>query len=156
MTSDSEVSDQGLAPLASIEDAVMWEMRMCHLLYEQSITQFLPRGVTLQQYMVLQHLAQGTASVGLLADLFGVRQPTMSVLLSRLQQKGLVRRRSGQVDGRLHFFTISASGRSLLRKLVKPMRRFTNAFQKELEVELATSLLTDLRLLRTRLARVIV
>ncbi len=154
MSSYSEVLEQGFAPHASIEDAVMWEMRMCHLLYEQSITRFLPRGVTLQQYMVLQHLARGMASVGLLADLFGVRQPTMSVLLSRLHQKGLVRQRSGQVDGRQHFFTISPTGRSLLRKLEKPMRRFTNAFHKELEVELATSLLKDLRLLRTRLARV--
>jgi DNA-binding MarR family transcriptional regulator len=154
MASYEEGVEQGSAPHATNEAAVMWEMRMCHLLYEQAMARFLPRGVTLQQYMVLRHLAGGTASVGLLADLFGVRQPTMSVLLARLHQKGLVKRRPGQVDGRHHFFMISATGRSLLRKLEKPMQRFTNAFHKELEAELAVNLLNDLRLLRTRLARV--
>ena len=156
MPPESRLVEEVPAPHASVESALMWEMRMCHLLHEQSIARLLPRGVTLQQYMVLQHLSGGMASVGLLADLFGVRQPTMSVLLSRLRQKGLVRAQSGHSDGRHHFFSISTAGRNLLKKLDKPMQRFVTALNKELEADLANTLLRDLRLLRARLGRVFI
>lgn len=69
------------------------------------------------QILVLQRLAEApTLSVNELADRTFTHQSTVSVVVARLVDRGLVRRNRGDDDARRVDLTISAAGRALLER----------------------------------------
>src|SRR3989475_9304791 len=59
---------------------------------------------------------RGPIAMGALADAEQVRAPTMTRLVTSLEQAGLVRRVSDRADGRVQLVEATAAGRRLLNK----------------------------------------
>jgi DNA-binding MarR family transcriptional regulator len=80
-------------------------------------------GITSAQRFVLEQLADGPlASVNALAARTHTRQATVSVVLSRLESRGLVRRDRDPRDRRRAMVTLTPSGRRLLRRSEVPVQ----------------------------------
>src|SRR6476620_4898503 len=74
-------------------------------------------GVTGAQLFVLQMLSrQPEVSVNALAELTRTHQSTVSVVVSKLVERGLVRRDSSAADARRLVLSLTAEGRALLRR----------------------------------------
>ena len=74
-------------------------------------------GISGAQLFVLHQLAAGEAlSVGTLAERTFTHQSSVSVVVSRLAKRGLVRRRQGADDARRTDVTLTARGRTLLAR----------------------------------------
>jgi DNA-binding MarR family transcriptional regulator len=73
-------------------------------------------GVSGAQLFVLQQLAEaGTCSIGELAGRTLTHQSSVSVVVGRLIERGLVRRQASQVDGRRAEVSLTPAGLELLR-----------------------------------------
>jgi len=75
-------------------------------------------GLTGMQFGVLKHLAAGAARTA--ADLCRFMQydaGSMTRMLDRLEEKGLVRRERGRADRRVVFLSVTAAGRAQLPRL---------------------------------------
>jgi len=66
---------------------------------------------------VLSTLSDGPRRVTELADLEGLAQPTITVLVGKMESAGLVRRERDQSDGRAVLVTITEAGRVALERL---------------------------------------
>lgn len=76
-----------------------------------------PLGLTHPQYLVMLALWQhGPVSVRTLADLLYLDPPTLSPLLKRLEQAGLLERRRDPADDRQLAVTLTEEGTALRRK----------------------------------------
>lgn len=74
-------------------------------------------GISGAQLFVLQQLADaGPCSIGELAERTLTHQSSVSVVVSRLIERGLVTRRASEEDGRRAEVTLSPKGRTLWRK----------------------------------------
>ncbi|MDY7227831.1 MarR family winged helix-turn-helix transcriptional regulator [Hyalangium rubrum] len=74
-------------------------------------------GISGAQLFVLQQLADaGACSIGELAERTLTHQSSVSVVVSRLIERGLVRRRASASDGRRAEVRLSPAGRALLRR----------------------------------------
>ena len=89
-------------------------------------------GISGAQLFVLQQLAAGEAlSVGALAERTFTHQSSVSVVVSRLAKRGLVRRRSGADDARRTDVTLTARGRGLLDRAPEvPQQRLIASLQR--------------------------
>jgi MarR family transcriptional regulator, multiple antibiotic resistance protein MarR len=77
-----------------------------------------PFGLNAMQYAVLKHLADGNARTA--ADLcrhMYYDTGSMTRILDRLEEKGLLRRERGQDDRRVVFLRVAAAGRAQLPRL---------------------------------------
>jgi DNA-binding MarR family transcriptional regulator len=71
--------------------------------------------VTLQQFQYLQAVRRGpSATIGSLSAYFGVRSPTATVLVARLEEKGLVKRSPDPQDGRSNRLVLTPRAQRLL------------------------------------------
>jgi DNA-binding MarR family transcriptional regulator len=78
-------------------------------------------GVTNAQLFLLQEIRAGRhLSVNDLAALAMTTQSTVSIVLSRLERKGLVKRARSPVDRRSVVLQLTAAGKRLLRRAPKP------------------------------------
>jgi DNA-binding MarR family transcriptional regulator len=66
---------------------------------------------------VLVTLGEGPETVGRLAEIEGVAQPTMTRMVGRLEAEGLVERRRGAPDGRLVVVGLTVAGEAELTSL---------------------------------------
>lgn len=74
-------------------------------------------GISGAQLFVLQQLADaGTCSIGELAERTLTHQSSVSVVVSRLIERGLVSRRASETDGRRAEVALTPAGRTLLRR----------------------------------------
>ncbi len=74
-------------------------------------------GISGAQLFVLQQLADaGACSIGELADRTLTHQSSVSVVVSRLIERGFVSRRASEADGRRAEVTLTAAGRTRLRR----------------------------------------
>ncbi len=74
-------------------------------------------GISGAQLFVLQQLADaGTCSIGELAERTLTHQSSVSVVVSRLIERGLVSRRASEKDGRRAEVALTPAGRTLLRR----------------------------------------
>lgn len=74
-------------------------------------------GISGAQLFVLQQLADaGLCSIGELADRTLTHQSSVSVVVSRLMERGLVSRRVSEADGRRVQISLTPAGRTLLRR----------------------------------------
>lgn len=78
------------------------------------------RGLAVMEWRVLASLADGDGvPVGELADLVLAKQPTVTRLIDRMSEAGLVRRGRSVGDGRRRLVYITASGRRRVAPLLK-------------------------------------
>jgi DNA-binding MarR family transcriptional regulator len=63
---------------------------------------------------LLRTVSEGPRRITELADLEGLAQPTMTILIKRLEQQGLVKRERRSEDGRVVLVDITQSGRAAL------------------------------------------
>ncbi|MBV8952410.1 MAG: MarR family transcriptional regulator [Actinobacteria bacterium] len=111
---DLEVIERALAELmrlASSRRVHDSRMRAVGLMLSRTETRFLAR---------IDEL--GPRSVTALADELDVSQPTASRALRRLEDLGLVQRRSDEADGRVAIYDVSARGRRERERLQDLMR----------------------------------
>ena len=75
-------------------------------------------GLTGVQYAVLKHLADGTALTAVdLSRILHYDTGSMTRMLDRLEEKGLLRRERGKEDRRVVYLRITSAARALLPKL---------------------------------------
>jgi len=88
-------------------------------------------GLTVPQAVVLQAIrALGEVTTGRLADAVDLSQATLTVILDRLEQRGLIERYRSATDRRVVHARLTAAGRALLRHAPPLLdQRFTNAFR---------------------------
>ena len=78
-------------------------------------------GITNAQLFVLQQLdADGELSINDIAARAMTRQSAVSIIVSRLEHRGLVRRTRSSADGRRMIVSLSAAGRRLARSGPEP------------------------------------
>lgn len=65
---------------------------------------------------ILRTLTDGPRRITELADLEGVAQPTMTVLVKRLEERGWVQRGRDAADGRVALISLTADGRTTLER----------------------------------------
>jgi len=79
--------------------------------------------------------------VGEVARRLGVTLPTVTAVMDKLVERGLVRRDEDPMDRRQHVCRLTAKGKALVHRLMAGRRAFTNALLEQLdEAELAAFL----------------
>ncbi len=102
-------------PVNASEQALIALRRIVKAVDSQSRMLARDTNLTPSQLAVLKELAEtGGAQPGDLARSAGLKQATISILLDRLQERGLVRRARGNTDRRTVFVQITPAGRETL------------------------------------------
>jgi DNA-binding MarR family transcriptional regulator len=84
----------------------------------------LPKGIGVPNWRVLAVLSNGKSlTIGALARMVLVKQPTLTKVVDRLEIEGLVERRGGTVDRREVLVTITPAGRARVKPLVEDAAR---------------------------------
>lgn len=84
-----------------------------------------------QIYVLHQLAAESPLSVNDLAERTATDQSTVSVVVSKLEEKGLVERRRSRLDGRRAELSLSRKGRSVASRLPLPFQAsFLDALEK--------------------------
>lgn len=93
-----------------------------------------PLGLTYPQYLVMMALwEKDTATVKTLGEMLGLDSGTLSPLLKRLEQAGLITRKRGTVDERQVMIALTPEGTDLKRQAVNVMRSIGEATGCSLE-----------------------
>jgi DNA-binding MarR family transcriptional regulator len=103
-------------------------------------------GVSTSEWRVLAVLREfGPLSVGLLTRSTLLPQPTTTHAVSRLEQDGLVRRRSDGRDGRIRIVALTPSGKRRAAQLTKVAEAESRATLSAAGIDSHEQLVTDLR-----------
>ena len=87
-----------------------------------------PLGLTYPQYLVLMALwEKETATVKVLGEMLGLDSGTLSPLLKRLEQAGLITRKRGTVDERQVMIALTPDGAEMKTKAAEVMRAIGEA-----------------------------
>jgi DNA-binding MarR family transcriptional regulator len=84
---------------------------------------------------LLRTVSEGPRRITELADLEGLAQPTMTILIKRLEQHGLVKRERRSADGRIVLVDITQSGRIALEDYRQQMSEAIGAYLAEISDE---------------------
>jgi DNA-binding MarR family transcriptional regulator len=90
--------------------------RRAAVLVRLLVKQVRSRGVSRTEMEVLSILREGPRRVTELTELEGVAQPTMTLLIQRLQEKGWVEREGLPDDGRVVMISITEAGSAAQEK----------------------------------------
>jgi DNA-binding MarR family transcriptional regulator len=85
--------------------------------------------------------------VGEVARGLGVTLPTVTAVMDKLVERGLVRRDEDPVDRRQHVCRLTAEGKALLHRLMAGRRTFTNALLEYLDEEELAAFLRGMQVL---------
>jgi len=108
-------------------------------------------GLSVLEWRVLASLASGNSlSVGELSDTVLAQQPTLTKLLGRMEQQGLVHRRTGIRDRRQTTVTITPQG----QQVVMPLLERARAHEARVLAEIGAAQGQQLKLLLRRLVDV--
>ena len=131
--------------MEKIEDCLSFYLGKAYQRVTQSAKQRLaPFGVTPVQYAVLKVLwEQDDQSGAELGERLVLDSATMTGLLDRLEQAGLIERRSHATDRRVNKVVLTARGRDLQTPLDREMDQMNQDFLGEFPPEVA-KLLRDL------------
>jgi DNA-binding MarR family transcriptional regulator len=99
------------------------------LLVRLLVKQVHNRQISRTDIEALSTLAQGPRRITELAELEGLAQPTMTLLVKRLQTSGWVTRAAHEHDGRVVLVTITAAGREVFEAF---RLRFIDALRNDL------------------------
>jgi DNA-binding MarR family transcriptional regulator len=86
------------------------------LLVRLLVKQVHSREISRTEVQVLSTLREGPRRITELTELEGVAQPTMTLLVKRLEEKGWVQREGLPEDGRVVMVSITAAGSAAQRK----------------------------------------
>lgn len=81
--------------------------------------------VTVEQFHILRHIRQGSASVSELAKQKRISRPAASQIVETLVQRGLIRRQVNPQDRRQVFLVLTDSGNALLDAISQKTRHWT-------------------------------
>jgi DNA-binding MarR family transcriptional regulator len=93
--------------------------------------------------------ADGTGGlrVGEVARGLGVTLPTVTAVMDKLVERGLVRRDEDPMDRRQHLCRLTTDGQALLHRLMAGRRSFTNALLEHLDSEELVAFLRGMQVL---------
>jgi DNA-binding MarR family transcriptional regulator len=94
------------------------------------IKQVRNREISRTELEVLSILTEGPRSITELTELEGVAQPTMTVLVKRLREKGWVQREGVPDDGRVSMISLTEAGSAAQQKF---RAQFLSAFRTDLQ-----------------------
>jgi DNA-binding MarR family transcriptional regulator len=94
------------------------------------VKQVRNRKISRTELEVLSILTEGPRSITELTDLEGIAQPTMTLLVKRLQEKGWVQREGLPDDGRVVMISLTEAGSAAQRKF---RAQFLEAMRADLE-----------------------
>ncbi|WHA40532.1 MarR family winged helix-turn-helix transcriptional regulator [Agrobacterium larrymoorei] len=125
----------------TMESLLRLDLQICFALYGASHAfnraykpLLEPLGLTYPQYLVMMALwEKDTATVKTLGEMLGLDSGTLSPLLKRLEQAGLITRKRGTVDERQVMITLTSDGAELKKKAVNVMRSIGEATGCSLE-----------------------
>jgi DNA-binding MarR family transcriptional regulator len=104
------------------------------------VKQVRSREISRTEMEVLSILSEGPRKITELTELEGIAQPTMTLLVKRLQEKGWVRREGLPADGRVVMISLTAVGSTAQEKF---RARFLAALRADLQ-ELSDQQLEEL------------
>ena len=81
------------------------------------------------------------------AKRLGVTLPTVTAVMDKLVERGLVRRDEDPVDRRQHVCRLTADGKALLQRLMAGRRAFTNALMEHLDDDELAAFLRGMQVL---------
>jgi DNA-binding MarR family transcriptional regulator len=84
---------------------------------------------------LLRTASEGPRRITELAELEGLAQPTMTILIKRLEAQGLVKRERRSEDGRVVLVDITQSGRVALEHYREQMSEAIGAYLSEMSAE---------------------
>ena len=119
----------------TMEGLLRLDMQICFALYGASHAfnraykpLLEPLGLTYPQYLVLMALwEKETATVKVLGEMLGLDSGTLSPLLKRLEQAGLITRKRGTVDERQVKIALTPEGAEMKTKAAEVMRAIGEA-----------------------------
>lgn len=111
------------------------------------------RGVSMVEWRVLSYLSDGPASIGELAAVTLLQQPTLTKVVDRMQRDGLVDRRPEPTDGRRVRVSVTARGRALVADLIPLARRHEDIVLNGYSPDEARALKATLKTLIARTGR---
>lgn len=85
--------------------------------------------------------------VGEVARRLGVTLPTVTAVMDKLVERGLVRRDEDPVDRRQHVCRLTGDGKALLHRLMAGRRAFTNALLEHMDNRELTAFLRGMQVL---------
>jgi len=91
---------------------------------------------------LLRTLSEGPRRITELAELEGFAQPTMTILIKRLEQEGLVQRERRSDDGRVVLVDLTESGRVALEAYRERIREALGEYLAEISDEQVEALAT--------------
>ncbi|MDB5037545.1 MAG: MarR family protein [Bacteriovoracaceae bacterium] len=78
--------------------------------------------ITLPQFRILSNISQGIKTVGGIAEVHGVAQPTMSKMVDGLVKRGMIKRIADKDDRRQINLALSKKGADLYRQSLKSIQ----------------------------------
>lgn len=149
-TTDTESSPAGLAG-DPIEFAVMTEIGIISQLADNLFQTFLPKGMTVAQFSVLNHLLRLDVeeTISELASAMQVAQPTMSSTVRRLEDKGLVKLIHEPDDRRIRRVAVTADGAQLRNDAVAALAPMAETLRENIPPEMWHDILPQLTQIRT-------
>ncbi|XUY27422.1 MarR family winged helix-turn-helix transcriptional regulator [Agrobacterium sp. rho-8.1] len=119
----------------TMESLLRLDLQICFALYGASHAfnraykpLLEPLGLTYPQYLVMMALwEKETATVKTLGEMLGLDSGTLSPLLKRLEQAGLITRKRGTVDERQVMIALTGEGAELKKKATDVMRSIGEA-----------------------------
>lgn len=109
---------------AFIDDYLLYLLaRASHQASRQFHQVIKAQGVPVPQWRVLATLDDGPRTIGDLAEITLIQQPTLTKLVDRMARDGLVRRRPHDDDRRKVVVAIAGRGAALVRRLLPQAKR---------------------------------
>ncbi len=120
-------------------------LRAGHAISEEFLKEIEKQKLTVTEWRVLATLSDGDGlTIGQLADMVIAKQPTVTKIIDRMSEAGLVERHTGQVDKRQTTIYTTERGKELVRDLLRrakvaetsALRRFSDGEVETLKLTL--------------------
>jgi DNA-binding MarR family transcriptional regulator len=114
-------------------------VRASHAISEEFLKEIEKQKLAITEWRVLATLSDGDGlTIGQLADMVIAKQPTVTKIIDRMAESGLVERRIGQIDKRQTTIYTTDMGRELVKDLLRKAKVVESSALKsfsETEVE---------------------
>lgn len=137
-------------PVRELADLVE---RLVRAVRSEPTPEWMDLDLTVPQVRVLLLLEEGALRMGDIAQALGVRLPSVTHLVDRLVERGLVERFGVPQDRRLVLCRLTAEGRSLMERLWRANRRRVEEIASVLDPAELEKVLEGLRLLLEAVGR---
>lgn len=115
-------------------------VRASHAISEEFLKEIEKQKLAITEWRVLATLSDGDGlTIGQLADMVIAKQPTVTKIIDRMAESGLVERRIGQIDKRQTTIYTTDMGRELVKDLLRKAKVVESSALKsfsESEVEM--------------------